>query len=113
MVRLRDSWPFSLSSAPTVGNPCRPLQPGTVSDADIATTPTGTRPGTSCGGGTHRLCAWRVCRSGPVKCELDEGSRLPKIPVLHDGEDVNHGLLSMRAQGCCNDNPPPLSHACR
>src|SRR3954466_8335828 len=24
MVRLRDSWPFSLSSAPTVGNPCRP-----------------------------------------------------------------------------------------
>src|SRR4051794_30801028 len=27
MVRLRDSWPFSLSSAPTVGNPCRPLQP--------------------------------------------------------------------------------------
>src|SRR3954447_20934540 len=31
MVRLRDSWPFSLSSAPTVGNPCRPLQPETVS----------------------------------------------------------------------------------
>src|SRR4051795_13220933 len=27
MVRLRVSWPFSLSSAPTVGNPCRPLQP--------------------------------------------------------------------------------------
>src|SRR3954451_24631752 len=32
MVRLRDSWCFSLSSAPTVGNPCRPLQPETVSD---------------------------------------------------------------------------------
>src|SRR3954447_12836390 len=31
MVRLRDSWPFSLSSAPTVGNPCRPLQPESVS----------------------------------------------------------------------------------
>src|SRR3954452_22078134 len=30
MVRLRVSWPFSLSSAPTVGNPCRPLQPETV-----------------------------------------------------------------------------------
>src|SRR5436853_222670 len=30
MVRLRDSWPFSLSSAPTVGNPCRPLQPESV-----------------------------------------------------------------------------------
>src|SRR3954465_9102563 len=29
-VRLRDSWPFSLSSAPTVGNPCRPLQPESV-----------------------------------------------------------------------------------
>jgi len=24
---LRDSWRFSLSSAPTVVNPCRPLQP--------------------------------------------------------------------------------------
>src|SRR3954453_13440524 len=33
MVRLRDSWPFSLSSAPTVGNPCRPLQPESVSPA--------------------------------------------------------------------------------
>src|SRR3954449_7198471 len=31
MVRLRDSRPFSLSSAPTVGNPCRPLQPESVS----------------------------------------------------------------------------------
>src|SRR5215212_4229689 len=31
MVRLRDSWPFSLSSAPTVGNPCRPLQSESVS----------------------------------------------------------------------------------
>src|SRR3954464_3951502 len=31
MVRLRVSWPFSLSSAPTVGNPCRPLQPEPVS----------------------------------------------------------------------------------
>jgi len=31
MVRLRDSWRFSLSSAPTVGNPCRPLQPESVS----------------------------------------------------------------------------------
>src|SRR3954471_10261472 len=31
MVRLRDSWPFSLSSAPTIGNPCRPLQPESVS----------------------------------------------------------------------------------
>src|SRR3954469_17201563 len=31
MVRLRDSWPFSLSSVPTVGNPCRPLQPESVS----------------------------------------------------------------------------------
>src|SRR3954447_6888797 len=31
MVRLRDSWPFSLSSAPTVGNPCRPLQPESAS----------------------------------------------------------------------------------
>src|SRR5215212_6688535 len=30
--------------------------------------------------------------SGPVKCELEEGSRLPKIPVLKDGEDVKqHG----------------------
>src|SRR5215210_3358071 len=35
MVRLRDSWRFSLSSAPTVGNPCRPLQPETVSLADL------------------------------------------------------------------------------
>src|SRR5215211_5334742 len=32
MVRLLDSWRFSLSSAPTVGNPFRPLQPETVSD---------------------------------------------------------------------------------
>src|SRR5215213_5276050 len=32
MVRLRGSWPFSLSSAPAVGNPCRPLQPESVSD---------------------------------------------------------------------------------
>src|SRR3954469_24284451 len=32
MVRLRVSWPFSLSSAPTVGNPCRPLQPESVSE---------------------------------------------------------------------------------
>src|SRR3954471_21242577 len=32
MVRLRGSWCFSLSSAPTVGNPCRPLQPESVSD---------------------------------------------------------------------------------
>src|SRR3954470_11884113 len=31
MVRLRDSRPFSLSPAPTVGNPCRPLQPESVS----------------------------------------------------------------------------------
>src|SRR3954470_16435834 len=31
MGRLRDSWPFSLSPAPTVGNPCRPLQPESVS----------------------------------------------------------------------------------
>src|SRR4051794_4931468 len=31
MVRLRVSWPFSLSSAPAVGNPCRPLQPESVS----------------------------------------------------------------------------------
>src|SRR3954470_22657224 len=38
MVRLRDSWPFSLSSAPTVGNPCRPLQPESVSEAQ--STPT-------------------------------------------------------------------------
>src|SRR3954447_4771693 len=30
MVRLRDSWPFSLSSTPPVGNPCRPLQPESV-----------------------------------------------------------------------------------
>src|SRR3954467_2738314 len=30
MVRLRVSCPFSLSSAPTVGNPCRPLQPESV-----------------------------------------------------------------------------------
>src|SRR5215210_5953453 len=30
-VRLRDSWRFNLSSDPTVGNPCRPLQPETVS----------------------------------------------------------------------------------
>src|SRR3954451_2326199 len=36
MVRLRDSWPFSLSSAPTVGNPCRPLQPETVLRVDCA-----------------------------------------------------------------------------
>src|SRR4051794_8841529 len=34
MVRLRVSWPFSLSSAPTVGNPCRPLQPESVSDPE-------------------------------------------------------------------------------
>src|SRR3954468_6781245 len=32
MVRLRDSWPFSLSPAPTVGNPRRPLQPESLSD---------------------------------------------------------------------------------
>src|SRR5215211_3490962 len=32
MVRLRDSWPFSLSAAPTVGTPCRPLQPESVSE---------------------------------------------------------------------------------
>src|SRR3954470_18484425 len=31
MVRLRDSWRFNLSSAPTVGNPCRPLQAESVS----------------------------------------------------------------------------------
>src|SRR3954447_2356526 len=36
MVRLRDSWPFSLSSAPTVGNPCRPLQPESVSLVHIS-----------------------------------------------------------------------------
>src|SRR5215210_7748003 len=36
MVRLRDSWPFSLSSAPTLGNPCRPLQPEFVSDRRAA-----------------------------------------------------------------------------
>src|SRR4029450_8365836 len=33
MVRRRDSWPFNLSSAPTVGNPCRPLQPESVSQS--------------------------------------------------------------------------------
>src|SRR3954464_5175355 len=32
MVRLRDSWRLTLSSAPTVGNPCRPLQPESVSE---------------------------------------------------------------------------------
>src|SRR3954466_10714819 len=36
MVRLRDSRPFSLSSAPTVGNPCRPLQPESVSPSALA-----------------------------------------------------------------------------
>src|SRR5215217_1363627 len=36
MVRLRDSWPFSLSAAPTVGNPCRPLQPESVLRVDYA-----------------------------------------------------------------------------
>src|SRR5215218_7222948 len=32
MVRLRDLWRFNLSSDPTGGNPCRPLQPETVYD---------------------------------------------------------------------------------
>src|SRR3954447_8734177 len=36
MVRLRDSWPFSLSSAPTAGNPCRPLQPESVLPVQLA-----------------------------------------------------------------------------
>src|SRR4051812_435286 len=40
MVRLRDSWPFSLSSAPAVGNPCRPLQPESVSDTPTEPTMT-------------------------------------------------------------------------
>src|SRR5215204_6304110 len=35
MVRLRDSWRFNLSSAPTVGNPCRPLQPESVLQTDM------------------------------------------------------------------------------
>src|SRR3954447_16976879 len=46
MVRLRDSWPFSLSSAPTVGNPCRRLQPESVSllsSQDIAGPHAGTQ----------------------------------------------------------------------
>src|SRR4051795_8641613 len=45
MVRLRDSWPFSLSSAPTVGNPCRPLQPESESDSLEANRRFAMRPG--------------------------------------------------------------------
>src|SRR5215218_1588026 len=37
MVRLPGLWCFSLSSAPTVGNPCRPLQPEIVSHVAYAT----------------------------------------------------------------------------
>src|SRR5215207_7095670 len=66
----------------------RAKRASSASNADTATTPTATRPRTSCGGGTHRICAWRVCISSPVKCEPEEGSRLPKIPVLQGGEDV-------------------------
>src|SRR5215212_4938274 len=67
----------------------RAKRPSSASLADIATTPTVTQPRPSCGGGTHRICAWRVCISGPLKCELEEGLRLPKIPVLQGGEGVN------------------------
>src|SRR3954463_10899686 len=50
MVRLRDSWPFSLSSAPTVGNPCRPLQPESVSVCGLSW-PDGVVPvAVKCGG---------------------------------------------------------------
>src|SRR5215218_6073961 len=67
----------------------RAKRPSSASLADIATTPTVTQLRISCGGGTHRICASRVGISGPLKCELEEGLRLPKIPVLQSGEDVN------------------------
>ena len=41
------------------------------------------------GGGTHRCGTWRVCIGSPVKCELDEVSRSPKIPGLQAGIDLN------------------------
>src|SRR5215208_3063494 len=75
----------------------RAKRPSSASLADIATTPTVTQPRPSCGGGTHRICASRVGISGPLTCELEEGSRLPKIPVLQDGEDVNSTPLREEA----------------
>src|SRR5215212_3685046 len=82
----------------------RAKRPSSASLADIATTPTIMQLRISCGGGTHRICASRVCMSGPVKCELEEGSRLPKIPVLQDVEDVKRRLRAARSdladRGC-------------
>src|SRR3954466_4285922 len=56
MVRLRDSWPFSLSSAPTVGNPCRPLQPESVSGACCGPAPG--RGGTPFGARLHATAVY-------------------------------------------------------
>src|SRR3954462_15984175 len=74
MVRLRDSWPFSLSSAPTVGNPCRPLQPESVLEDNL-----------------YKL--WNRMASGsyvppPVKAvsipKKDGGERVLGVPTVAD-----------------------------
>src|SRR3982751_1988388 len=79
MVRLRVSWRFSLSSAPTVGNPCRPLQPETVSvpvstkrkTHPIHDPPAGNLPDRSYGSRRHPPNLWALpfcqgSRHGPV-----------------------------------------------
>ena len=53
--------------------------------------------------------------SGPVKCELEEGSSLPKIPVLQGREDVNYKICDedswrrAEAAGCFEGAPVDLA----
>src|SRR5215210_8920102 len=94
MVRLRDSWPFSLSSAPTVGNPCRPLQPESVSVgpsavhcSHVALSLTGAE--------AHPLC--------PNSLARDDSLLDPGCPPFTEGDTPIWG----RAEGHLPSQGPP------
>src|SRR4051812_32643560 len=90
MVRLRVSWPFSLSSAPTVGNPCRPLQPESVSNRrESDRSPDGRSPFSARpmlvdaddGSGDQRVLEIRVSGQNPEKAGEDVLLHPPPEPL--------------------------------
>ena len=64
-----------------------------VGVAALCFMPTPMQRSISNGGGTHRCWTWRVCISGPLKRQLEEGLCLSKIYDFRVGEDVNGRLL--------------------
>src|SRR5690242_6124926 len=107
MVRLRGSWRLSLSSAPTVGNPCRPLQPESVSliapsaDASPCVDParslaphrTKRFTQTAISG---RPSPNRITATAEDRVDLNRGG-LPRQPVTHN-EPASGSILGNGAQ---------------